>query len=429
MSIPYVVPGSAAGALGGLAVAARAGALAAALPRPRWRDRLEQHLLLLRRDGERAPPQRKTIGDFVGLCLPVDFPDLPMALDTAQVDAFCNEPGYSGFGNHGSVQDYFHDISARRLRYRTLVAPRYTAQHERAHYVDPGVAFGQRARELVAEALEHHREQGMDFSSLSTDAQRGVYAINLLYAGAPGEWGKGLWPHASRLQPALELAHRRFAADYQISALADGPTLGVYCHENGHMLCDFPDLYPYTETRQKVGVGHYCLMCMGAVADAHNPTLVGAYLRFRAGWAEATPLVEGDNPLPASGSEVLIHRRSATEYFLFEYRRNSGRDARLDSAGLAVWHIDELGSNTHPEAAPDGHRHPECRLLQADGRDDLEQAVGTGDPGDLFGPGPAPVFVEGTLRAAAWWDGTPAGMQIESVQDAGDSLRLKVRLG
>jgi hypothetical protein len=49
------------------------------------------------------------------------------------VDDFCNKPGYTGFGNNGSVYDYFLEISGGRLRYKNLVTPYYTAQHPRSY--------------------------------------------------------------------------------------------------------------------------------------------------------------------------------------------------------------------------------------------------------------------------------------------------------
>jgi len=40
-------------------------------------------------------------------------------------------------------------------------------------------------------------------------------------------------------------------------------TLATFCHENGHLVCDFPDLYDYgPESR---GVGNFCLMCRGGL--------------------------------------------------------------------------------------------------------------------------------------------------------------------
>jgi M6 family metalloprotease-like protein len=396
------------------------------LPKPRWQSRsealrLQQRLAV---EGGRAPPRRTTEGAFTGLCLLVGFPDLPLPpqFTRAEIDAYCNAPGYQGFGNNGSVRDYFHEVSGGRLEYRTLVAPPYEAQHPRSHYTDPGVPFGQRARELVRETLESHIAAGLDFSSLSVDPQKGVYAINLLYAGDPGAWGQGLWPHASRLDRALRLAPGRNAMDYQISALADGPTLGVYCHENGHMLCDFPDLYPYD--KQETGVGQYCLMGLGAVAAQTNPTQVCAYLKFKAGWGEAREVQAGENLLPfAQPNRFLIHRRDAHEYLLLELRRGSGRDALLHEEGVAVWHVDEQGSNTWPEQQVPGHQHAECVLLQADGLREVDTGAELGDEGDLLHPDRS-----SAPRGFRWKDGASAGLVIEALRSDSEGFRLIARL-
>lgn len=409
-------------------------ALAPGLNKPRWEHRrdAEREMLLeqVRSGGlKRAPPKRRTVGDFTGLCLLIDFPDRPGTIAREEVEAFCNRPGYSGFGNSGSVFDYFHDASCGTLSYRTVVAPYYTARHQRSFYTDPAVPYPQRAKELIGEALTFQRDAGFDVGALTADPQQAVYAMNVLYAGEAAEiWSKGLWPHASRLDAPFRLAPGRSALDYQITTMGEQLALGVYCHENGHMLCDFPDLYLYAD--QRIGVGRYCLMCLGANPDPRNPTLVGAYLRYRAGWGDAAPLRAGQQTLPPSTTnQFLIHRKNDTEYFIVENRRNHGRDAMLMSSGLAIWHIDELGSNTRPDAAPEGHQHAECRLLQADGLDELDLGLDDGDAQDLFGPDPNPVFVDGTSLSGRWWDGSDSGLQIHSIQAIGDDLSFIVELG
>lgn len=412
-------------------------ASAPALNKPRWQERREEQRgrLLRRSRGPAAvdevmpaPPQRGTVGDFTGLCLLIDFPDEPGAIPRGEVDAFCNQTGYAGFGNHGSVADYFRDISQGRLNYRTIVTPYYTARQPRGFYTNPKVAYPQRAKQLIDEALVFHRDAGFDFAELTADTQSNVYATNVLYAG-PAEpiWSKGLWPHASRLDAPLALSPGRNAADYQITHMGDRLALGVYCHENGHMLCDFPDLYLYAN--QRIGVGRYCLMCLGANPDPRNPTQVGAYLRHRAGWGDATPIAAGEQRLPpASSNQFLIHRKDETEYFIIENRRNRGRDATLAGSGLAIWHIDELGSNSSPSTSPDGHQHAECVLVQADGLDELGRGIDDGDSGDLFGPASGPVFVDATPRSARWWDGNASGLQIHSIQALGEDLSFIVEL-
>lgn len=400
----------------------------ARMPRPRWQQRIADArrtlLQIERMPGiALAPPTRHTLGECTGLALPVDFPDVE-GLPPGTIDAFCNQPGFSGFGNNGSVADYFHDNSAGRLAYRTLVAPTYRALHSRSHYLDPAVPFGRRASELVLEALAFHRDHGFDPGALTVDAQGAVRAINLLYAGpVANAHGEGLWPHASSLGAGFDLGAGRHAADYQVCAMGDRLALGVYCHENGHMLCDFPDLYEYDSDR-RAGCGSFCLMCFGAVADDRNPPQVGAYLKFKAGWAEPEVLEPGRSYLARPGAnQVFIHAHTSTEYFLVEHRVQAGRDAALPDSGLAVWHVDELGSNTEPQLAGIGHQHYECRLLQADGRDDLGAGGGAGadgDAGDLFGPVAGPVFA--TDRLPRWWNGAVAGLQLSGIREAGGGL-------
>lgn len=399
------------------------------LPRPRWQQRIDQARAAKRQLETHpglagAPPPLPTRGDCLGLCLPVSFPDVPASIAPSEIEAFCNQPGYTGFGNNGSVFDYYLDNSAGQLRYRTLMAPGYTARHPRGHYTDEAVPSGQRSGELVREAIEHHLSQGFDLRRLTLDSGGNVRAVNLLYAGpVVNTFAQGLWPHASTLAGGLAAGAGRTVADYQVSAMGDALSLGVYCHENGHMLCDFPDLYQLDEVR--AGCGSYCLMSFGAVADAANPPQLGAYLKYKAGWALPEIVVPGGAyTATAEGNCCFMLQKSATEYFLIEYRQRAGRDAALPGEGLAVWHVDELGSNTAPLSADPGHRHYECTLVQADGRDDLV-GVNDGDASDLFSPTLQPVFSE-PRPSSRWWDGSASGLQITGIRSVAGGLRFQL---
>jgi hypothetical protein len=201
------------------------------------------------------------------------------------------------------------------------------------------------------------------------------------------------------------------------SALA----LGTYCHENGHMLCSFPDLYEYSN--QGAGVGDYCLMCLGGNRDPQNPIQICAYLKYRAGWGNpVTKITNGMSAtVTADKNQLFVHAKSTTEYFIIENRNRSGRDASLTDSGLAIWHIDELGSNSNPDDAtiPPGHHRFECALVQADGRDDLGQGANQGDASDLFRKGLNAHFTGSTNPSSKWWDGTPSGLDISNIGLAG----------
>jgi M6 family metalloprotease-like protein len=81
-----------------------------------------------------APPRRATVGQYVGLCLLVQFPDVPGTMSAAEVEAYCNKENYSGFENNGSVRDYFFDNSDGKLAYTNIVAPYYTTKHPPTTY-------------------------------------------------------------------------------------------------------------------------------------------------------------------------------------------------------------------------------------------------------------------------------------------------------
>ncbi|HSI61078.1 MAG TPA: tachylectin-related carbohydrate-binding protein [Ideonella sp.] len=374
-----------------------------------------------------ALPSTGVVGSYVGLCLLVQFPDVPGTISQAEVDDFCNLPGYTGFGNNGSVHDYFESVSDGQLHYTNRVAAYCTAQHPRSHYTDPGIAYGVRAQELVTEALDALAAGGFDFSALSSDDAGFVRALNIFYAGSGvNAWAEGLWPHSSALNNPYAAAPGKTFSDYQITDMGEALTLGTFCHENGHMICDFPDLY---DTDSEVaglgfGVGRYCLMCYGCTGT--NPTQVGAYLKHAAGWAsKTTTLAPGTTASVAAGvNDFLLHARSASEYFILENRQQAGRDASLPDAGLAIWHVDRLGNNNLQQMTPS--LHYECSLVQADNRFDLEQRMDTGDSTDLYGAPSALAFGADTAPHSLWWDGEPSGLEITQISAPGASMSLAV---
>jgi M6 family metalloprotease-like protein len=427
--------------------AARAQAeLGVGLPKPRWEIRRERTKVALQAtmtakaalqdtmmaaDIVPAPPYRQIVGDYVGLCLLVQFPDVPGTITQQQVERFCNQQGYTGFGNRGSVYDYFLDNSTGKLRYTTVVAPYYTAQHLRDYYTNPAIRYGNRARELIREALAYHVAKGFDFSGLTVDDKDLVYATNVFYAGRRvNKWVKGLWSHTSQLLTPVPLVQGRRAFDYQITDMDEALTLGTYCHENGHMLCDFPDLYDKgLPGGMSSGVGVYCLMGAGGNADRRNPTHVCAYLKYRAGWAESvTRITPGLTATATAGNNTFfLHEKSPAEYFIIENRFKARRDQALTDSGLAIWHVDELGDNSNEQMTPASHY--ECSLVQADGRNDLEEVPEEeSDDRDLFHAGWRDQFADSTLPASKWWDGTSSGLDVHNIGTAGAQITFSANV-
>lgn len=377
-----------------------------------------------------GPPRRSSEGEYRGLCIPIEFPDCKGTISREEVEAFCNEPGYSGFGNCGSVYDYFLDNSIGKLRYTNLVTPWYMAEKPRSYYANRFAGQPIRARELILEALRYFKAQGMDFSELSVDEKGFVYAVNVFYAGTcPNDWGEGLWPHSCSLSPVFDLGQGRLAYDYQITDMGKELKLATFCHENGHMVCDFPDLYDYDG--DSIGAGAYCLMSAGGFLDPKNPAQISAYLKYKAGWAgrlRKLPKDGSELELSASGNDFLIRKKSNSkyEYFLIENRWRAGRDATLPSEGLAIWHVDEQGDRDANEMSPESHF--ECSLEQADGRFDLERkATSIGDSGDLFRQGHGERFAADTRPDSRWWSGSKTRFDLFEIGAPGPLMRLRAR--
>lgn len=372
-----------------------------------------------------APPSGTTTGDYLGLVLLVDFSDFPQTISRQEVDDFCNKAGYSGFGNNGSAFDYFRDVSDGKLRYKNHVAAYYRASRPRTYYTDPAIAYGTRAQELIREALDSLVASGFNFSNLTADSGGFIQALSVFYAGVRSNaWSQGLWPHSWALASSYAVSGGRRFSDYQITDLGNQLTLRTFCHENGHMVCDFPDLYDYDAVNVGNGIGHYSLMCFGG-ADK-NPTQVEAYLKHAAGWAtRVTTLTSGMTATVEAGkNDFLIHARNSSEYFILENRQQSGRDATLPDAGVAIWHVDVNGNNSHEQMTPS--QHYECALEQADNRFDLERRANAGDSEDLYG-GAAASFGPGTAPSSNWWDGSASGLDIEAISAVGASMTVKTR--
>ena len=151
-------------------------------------------------------------------------------------------------------------------------------------------------------------------------------------------------------------------------------TIGTFCHENGHLLCRFPDMYDYGErdgdTTASAGIGNYCLMGSGNHLDfGRSPSPVCAYLRDLAGWCDNEVDLGVAGPYEAKHGDyntvMKFHTSKPNEYFLVENRSKMDLDRGGSSSGLAVYHCDILGSNELQQGT--ATRHYQCALLQADG--------------------------------------------------------------
>jgi len=356
-----------------------------------------------------VPPNN---GDVEGITLLVDFSDQPGTITPSEIDNYCNQAGYSGYGNNGSVYDYFNEVSDGHFTYTNFVPTSYyRANQPKSWYDNSSIGCCSRARTMVLEALNDLDAQGFDFSQYDSNDDGLIDALNIFYAGTRnGPWSYGLWPHSGWLSWSADGVS---TGRYQITDIGSQLRLRTFCHENGHMVCEWPDLYDYGY--ESTGVGNFCLMCYGA-SDT-NPAEPSAYMKYLAGWSNTTILTGAQFGLSApAGINTIFkyeHPWASNEYYLIENRQRTGRDANIPDSGLAIWHVDEFGNNDWEDMTLE--RHYEVTLVQADGDWDLEHDRNYGDFTDLWA---APTYTEctpDTYPNTNWWDGSASDLYVREI--------------
>jgi len=395
-----------------------------------------------------APPSSTTLGVKQGLTLLIDFSDDPATIADSEIDSFLNSDSYSGYGNNGSVKKYFSDVSNGQLTYTNVVIAYVRMAQPKSYYNDISVDdnCGDQGRLLINDALAILKARP-DYTStilptlnaLTADAYGNVAAFNVYFAGATsGVWSNGLWPHSWVLASPVALGNGKNLYYYQITNVGSSLELGTFCHENGHMLCDFPDLYDY-DYDSIGGAGKFSLMGYGG--GGTNPSQVDAYLKRAAGWATTIDLTSVSNSTatltaaPTSGYNTFYRYQKpgvSTEYYLFENRQKTGRDSGLPAAGIAIWHVDELGDRDNQSLTPNtSHANYELTLVQADNLWHFENNQNSGDANDLYYPANTATaysnaFHASSLPSAVWWDGTGSALTFNSFSTSAATMTFSV---
>jgi M6 family metalloprotease-like protein len=294
-------------------------------------------------------PSGLITGTITGLCIVVDFSDEVGTLQMSDFDSFCNDLTYTGFGNNGSLRKFYKDVSGGLLDYQNVVYGYYRAPLTFATY--DAMPYAQGAQQILGQALAWLDAQGFDFSTLSTNPDGTIMAINLMYTGNPPTWAQGMWHHKGNYTGFT--ADGVTSNDYNCSPAGSPLRLAVVAHENGHMIGKWPDTYKYTSTNGPDGIGGFDLMC--DYGSYTNPTIPNPLFRSNAGWGRVVDVTyyNGINTDTANSRTCYKYRNlnDTNEFFLIENRMKTGRSQYIPTQGLTIWHIDRNGDNqtTHHE--------------------------------------------------------------------------------
>jgi M6 family metalloprotease-like protein/uncharacterized repeat protein (TIGR01451 family) len=400
-----------------------------------------------------SPPDFTTTGTKVGLTLLVDFSDDVGTIPQAEVISFCNGDNYTGFGNNGSIKQYYSDISGGLLTYTNVVTVYIRVPQPKTFYNDVTKDSGTNANLLIKDALDalkalpnYTTDILPAFNNLTVDANNQAVACNVFFAGNnSGVWMMGLWPHSWSLYNvgAQTLGNGMSVFCYEITDMGQQLVIGTFCHENGHMLCGYPDLYDYGYDSTG-GAGNFCLMGNGNYGGGgKNPVEICAYLKRASGWGNSVELNSSSALLATAGAAATTgtninqfyryQKHSVpTEYYLIENRQQLGHDAAIPASGLAIWHVDELGDRDNQSTNYNAtHANYECSLVQADNLYHFQRNINSGDANDLYyasntAPAYINAFTDASSPSAFWWDGTASGLRITSISAASTNMTFFV---
>ena len=253
------------------------------------------------------------------------------------VDEYTQAP--DGRAVFGSVRDYYKEISVGAFDVHGKVFDWVQVPETWSYYDAQDLGSAKPGcRTIFQDALKGARDKH------GGKALDGFDGVVFLYAG-PRDCLRGsqLWPHRASVQ-----AGGRDVPYYIIEEGGEALTsIGVHCHEFGHML-GLPDFYGYGH---RTGLGKFCVMSIGhlggAPSGSDRPFHMCAWCKIRLGWMTARTILPTERQhIALRGVEGRTTEAlkiplspSGEEYYLLEVRDHVGFDRDFFGEGLLIWHV------------------------------------------------------------------------------------------
>ena len=372
-----------------------------------------------------AEPLRKTSGITTGVytrrsgtingcVLLIDFPDRPSTVPASEIQNFLTKQNYSDSGNNGSVRDFYFDCSSGHMNFVPTATVQYFHAPKSFTYYNTSDTT---ATELIKATLQYF-DPLIDFSKYDNAHLGTTDGMNIFYAGDGPNFNDPLWPKTTWYN-GKEKYDGVSIQEYQITNIGTRLGLYVFCHENGHMLFNFPDCY---------GCGDMVGL-MGSRPNDQNPIPDCEVFTEDQGWIDVVDLNNtSTGTFRAIKNPFYAFRYKSpnkpNEYYMWVNRKNEGRWSVLKGKGIEVFHFDSSAKTNKPPALP------LClQALEADGLPQLDSTnwpIPGSKPADFFYSTNNTALTPTSNPNTNWNNNTASGLSITNIGAISDTMTFTI---
>lgn len=388
----------------------------------------------------------KHSGDVAIPVILVNYSDVKLTVNTPQkaFDQMFNgttqeELGNGNHYNHGSVAQYFSDMSTGEYRLKFKVYEPVTLPHEEGYYGGTSAtsSSGEKHEALVVDAVNQLVASGQvtdsDIESFCNGGST-IDCVYIIYAGVAQNVGgeaKSVWANTNSCSSSAKMGGKSIRyysmagelyplmvnSEGKVSSSGTAPLItgiGVTCHEFTHAL-GIPDFYPISSSAylDNQEMEYWDLMDGGEyVNNGFCPTAFTAFEKQAMGWpVTIEELTESKSVSMTASTELggkaykIVNPNNSNEYLLLECIQKTNWNSRQAANGLMVYHVNvPSGTMDLTWRLNDTPHYPGMAVVPADGAclssyiDANEDNYYTSLNGDLF-PGTGGVS-DGSLNVS-----------------------------
>ena len=342
--------------------------------------------------------QTKTEGNITkhGLIILAQYKDVAFEYDRSYFVDMLTKLDYDYNGADGSVKEYFDTQFGGKIDFQFDVSEIVTLPSNREYYGGNN-RYGDdiRPAEMIRDACLL-ADDHIDFSQYDDDADGYVDNVFVFFAGRDEaetpEQEELIWSHSWYLESGARLPLTldginidSYACTAELTHKGDEESLagiGTFCHEYSHTL-GLPDFYDtdYSDNGWAIGMWRTTSLMDGGNANnnSNTPPFFNCIERELLGIAEPAIIDEDGTytlaPIHMNNGFYRINTATEGEYYLIEYRQETGWDSYIRGNGMLIYHIDRSKkyirrwlSDNSVNAFAD---HQCADILEADGRHDI----------------------------------------------------------